>query len=105
MDLVKKSQEMLQKHMSLVAGMGMAGLLVMVIMVAVSSCGALFADTQSMVLAASYLSNPKEIDEAELHFTQLESELQDRIDHIENAYAYCEAKRPSLRNKTAAFRF
>lgn len=86
MDLVKKSQEMLQKHMSLVAGMGMAGLLVMVIMVAVSSCGALFADTQSMVLAASYLSNPKEIDEAELHFTQLESELQDRIDHIENAY-------------------
>ncbi|RGD96574.1 hypothetical protein DWV19_18440 [Clostridiaceae bacterium AF02-42] len=39
-----------------------------------------------MILAASYLSNPKEIDEAELLFTQLESELQDRIDHIENAY-------------------
>lgn len=58
-------------------------LLLMMIMVSVSSCGAMFADTQSTILAASYLSKPKEIDAADLQFTRLELDLQKEIDRVE----------------------
>lgn len=62
---------------------GIMALLLMMIMVSVSSCGAMFADTQSTILAASYLSKPKEIDAADLQFTRLELELQKEIDRVE----------------------
>jgi murein DD-endopeptidase MepM/ murein hydrolase activator NlpD len=63
----------------------MAVLLIMV-MTSVSSCGAMFADTQSTVLAASYLSEPAEIDATDLQFTRLELDLQNEIDNIETDY-------------------
>ena len=56
------------------------------IMTSVSSCGAMFADTQSTVLAASYLSEPAEIDATDLQFTRLELDLQNEIDNIETDY-------------------
>ncbi len=53
----------------------------------ISFCGALFGEMISVVLTGSYFSEPKEIDQLELHFTWMEMELQDRIDHIEEEYS------------------
>ena len=65
---------------------GIMALLLMMIMVSVSSCGAMFADTQSTILAASYLSKPEEIDAADLQLTRLELDLQNEIDRVETDY-------------------
>lgn len=62
--VARKLQEFARKNAGLLVTVGIMALLLMMIMVSVSSCGAMFADTQSTILAASYLSPAKEIDAA-----------------------------------------
>lgn len=81
--VTRKLQEFARKNAGLLVAVGIMALLLMMIMVSVSSCGAMFADTQSTILAASYLSKPKEIDAADLQFTRLELDLQKEIDRVE----------------------
>lgn len=80
--VARKLQEFAKKNAGLLVTVGIMALLLMMIMVSVSSCGAMFADTQSTILAASYLSKPKEIDAADLQFTRLELDLQKEIDRV-----------------------
>lgn len=82
----RKVQEIAAKNAGIFATAGVVGLLLLIVMMAVSSCGAMFADVQSTVLAASYLSKPQEIDAADLKMTQLELALQEEIDRIETDY-------------------
>ena len=81
--VARKLQEFARRNAGLLVTVGIMALLLMMIMVSVSSCGAMFADTQSTILAASYLSQPKEIDAADLQFTRLELDLQNEIDRVE----------------------
>ncbi|MCM1126623.1 MAG: peptidoglycan DD-metalloendopeptidase family protein [Lachnospiraceae bacterium] len=81
--VARKLQEFARKNAGLLVTIGIMALLLMMVMVSVSSCGAMFADTQSTILAASYLSKPKEIDAADLQFTRLELDLQNEIDRVE----------------------
>lgn len=80
--VARKLQEFAKKNAGLLVTVGIMAMLLMMIMVSVSSCGAMFADTQSTILAASYLSKPKEIDAADLQFTRLELDLQKEIDRV-----------------------
>ncbi len=84
--VARKLQEFARKNAGLLVTVGIMALLLMMIMVSVSSCGAMFVDTQSTILAASYLSKPKEIDAADLQFTRLELDLQNEIDRVETDY-------------------
>ena len=84
--VARKLQEFARKNAGLLVTVGIMALLLMMIMVSVSSCGAMFADTQSTILAASYLSKPKEIDAADLQLTRLELDLQNEIDRVETDY-------------------
>lgn len=84
--VARKLQEFARKNAGLLVSIGMMALLLMMIMVSISSCGAMFANTQSTVLAASYLSKPSEIDAADLGFTRLEIDLQNEIDRVETDY-------------------
>jgi len=84
--VARKLQEFARKNAGLLVTVGIMALLLMMIMVSVSSCGAMFADTQSTILAASYLSEPKEIDAADLQLTRLELDLQNEIDRVETDY-------------------
>lgn len=84
--VARKLQEFARKNAGLLVAIGIMVLLLMMIMVSVSSCGAMFADTQSTILAASYLSEPKEIDAADLQLTHLEMDLQSEIDRVETDY-------------------
>ena len=84
--VARKLQEFARKNAGLLVTLGIMALLLMMIMVSVSSCGAMFADTQSTILAASYLSKPKEIDAADLQLTRLELDLQNEIDRVETDY-------------------
>lgn len=83
---VRKIQELARKNASVLVTMGVAGVLLVMVMTSVSSCGAMFADMQSTILAASYLSQPEEIDAADMQFTRLEMDLQNEIDHIETEH-------------------
>lgn len=82
----RKVQEAARRNAGILVAMGSVGLSLVMIMISVSSCGAIFADMQSTVLAASYLSRPAEIDAADLFFTRLELDLQNEIDRIETDY-------------------
>ena len=84
--IAKKLQEIASKHAGVLITVGIMAVLLVMIMTSVSSCGAMFADTQSTVLAASYLSEPAEIDATDLQFTRLELDLQNEIDNIETDY-------------------
>lgn len=84
--VVRKLQEFARRNAGLLVTVGIMALLLMVIMVSVSSCGAMFADTQFTILAASYLSKPEEIDAADLQLTRLELDLQNEIDRVETDY-------------------
>lgn len=84
--IAKKLQEMAGRNAGVLITIGVIAVLLTMIMTAMSSCGAMFADTQSMILVASYLSEPKEIDAADLQFTRLELDLQNKIDNIETDY-------------------
>ena len=84
--VARKLQEFARKNAGLLVTVGIMALLLMMIMVSVSSCGAMFADTQSTILAASYLSKPKEIDAADLQLTRMELDLQNEIDRVETDY-------------------
>lgn len=84
--VARKLQEFARRNAGLLVTVGIMALLLMMIMVSVSSCGAMFADTQSTILAASYLSKPEEIDAADLQLTCLELDLQNEIDRVETDY-------------------
>lgn len=84
--IAKKLQEIASKNAGVLITVGIMAVLLIMIMTSVSSCGAMFADTQSTVLAASYLSEPAEIDATDLQFTRLELDLQNEIDNIETDY-------------------
>lgn len=84
--IAKKLQEIASRHMGVVATVGIIAVLLVMIMTSVSSCGAMFADTQTTILASSYLSEPSEIDATDLQFTRLELDLQNEIDRIETDF-------------------
>lgn len=84
--IAKKLQEMAGRNAGVLITAGVIAVLLTMIMTFMSSCGAMFADTQSKVLAASYMSEPKEIDATDLQFTRLELDLQNRIDRMETDY-------------------
>ena len=84
--VARKLQEFARRNAGLLVTVGIMALLLMMIMVSISSCGAMFADTQSTILAASYLSKPEEIDTADLQLTRLELDLQNEIDRVETDY-------------------
>lgn len=82
----KKLQEIARNHAGMLVTVGVMAVLLIMIMTSMASCGAMFAGTQSTILAASYLSEPEEIDAADLQFTRLELNLQNEIDNIETDY-------------------
>lgn len=84
--IAKKLQEFASKNAGVLITVAIMAVLLIMVMTSVSSCGAMFADTQSTVLAASYLSEPAEIDATDLQFTRLELDLQNEIDNIETDY-------------------
>lgn len=84
--VARKIQEIAGKNAGVMAILGIVAVLLITIMMSVSSCGAMFTDMQSTVLASSYLSEPEEIDKTDLQFTRLELDLQSKIDRIKTDY-------------------
>ena len=60
--------------------------LLFILMSAVSSCGTVMGGALMSAISVCYLSEPKEIDAAELAFTEMEMQLQNRIDGIESEH-------------------
>lgn len=84
--VAKKIQEFAAKNMAVIGTVAVIALLLIIIMTAFSSCGAMLGDTVATIVSGSYLSEPGEIDEAELIFTEKEMALQKEIDRIETDY-------------------
>ena len=83
---VRKIQEIVGRNVSLFVTVGVFALLLIVILTAASSCGAMFSDGINMVMAGSYQSLPAEIDAADLVLSELEADLQIEINEIETDY-------------------
>ena len=75
----RKIQEIASKNVSLLLAIGAFSVLLVMIMTAVSSCGAMFAGGISTTLAGSYMSVPAEIDAADLAFSELEKNCRQRL--------------------------
>ena len=84
--VAKKLQETAAKHASLLVTVAAFGVLLIMIMTSISSCGAMFSEGMSTTLAGSYMSVPAEIDAVDLAFSELEMELQKEVDSIETDY-------------------
>lgn len=82
----KKLQEIIRKNGSFLMGVGTVTLILVMMMAMICSCGAILSDGVSIVLAGSYRSVPKEIDEVDLILSKLEMELQKEIHAIETEY-------------------
>lgn len=83
---VRKLGEAVKSRLVIVGIAGMVSLLLILVLTLFVSCGAVAGEAFSLVIAGSYLSQPEEIDKAELHFTEREMELQEEIDAVEEAY-------------------
>ena len=79
-------QKLAARHAPVLLGFGVLALLLVVLMSSLSSCGALFSEGMSAIMAGSYQSRPEEIDAADLAFSKLELELQEEIDSVEADY-------------------
>ncbi len=84
--VARKIQEMAAKNAALLIAAGSLAVLLIMVMVSISSCGAIFSDGLSNTLAGSYMSAPAEIDAADLMLSELEKDLQAEIDSIEMHY-------------------
>ena len=84
--VARKIQELAAKHAAAFVSIGAFGVLLIMIMTSISSCGAMFSDGMSTTLAGSYMSVPAEMDAADLALSELEMELQAEIDTIETDY-------------------
>ncbi len=84
--VAKKIQEMAAEHASILVAVGAFAILLIMIMTSISSCGAMFSEGMSVTLAGSYMSDLAEIDAADLAFSELELELQKKINSIETDY-------------------
>lgn len=84
--VARKLQEITRVNTAIAVTAGVIFLLFIIVMFSFSSCGAMFADTFTMAMAGTYLSRPAEIDAAELYFTQMEMDLQEKIENIPDDY-------------------
>jgi murein DD-endopeptidase MepM/ murein hydrolase activator NlpD len=84
--IAKKLEEIATKNASVFLAVLVGLVLLVVVMSTMSSCGAMFSNGLSSTLTGSYMSDPAEIDGAELLFTELEKNLQAKINSIETDY-------------------
>lgn len=84
--VAKKIQELASRNVSLFVTIGVFALILIMLMTAISSCGAMFSDGMSTTMAGSYMSVPAEIDATDLAFSELEMELQKEINAVETDY-------------------
>ena len=83
--LYRLKENVFVKKYVLIGG-GVTAIMAIMIMTALSSCGAIFTDSMSTVAVGSYQSKPAEIDAADVQMTEKEMKLQDEIDSIEEKY-------------------
>lgn len=84
--MAKRLREAVMKNKAVLLGVVSAGLLLVFMMSFFSSCSMLFTNTLSTAFFSCWLSEPLEIDKADLALTELEMELQEEIDRMESGY-------------------
>lgn len=82
-----KVTDFFKENRKVFIGIGVFFLVVMLVATSVSSCGAMFAQNVITYAGSAYLSDDEEIYSAELYYTQMEADLQERINQMrrENA--------------------
>lgn len=82
-----KVTDFFKENRKVFIGIGVFFLVVMLVSTAVSSCGAAFSQNIIAYAGSSYLSDDEDIYSAELYYTQMEADLQERINRMrrENA--------------------
>ena len=84
--VARKLQEIFARNTTVILAVGLLMALLLFIIAGLSSCSAMFANVSSNVIAASYLADPDAIEQAEMYYTQMEAELQQKINRMEAQY-------------------
>ena len=84
------------EHKGMALSMVALVLLLVVVMNTVTSCSMGALQVLSGTLASSYLSEPEDIEQAELYYTELEAALQKKINEMERAYPGMDAYRYNI---------
>lgn len=79
-------QELVVKNKAVLAGVGLAAMLLFLIMGAFSSCSAVFQGGGGTFIGTTYPSRDADMEGAENEYLRLEEELQRQIDRIESSY-------------------
>lgn len=82
----RKVQSFFAEHKGMVISVVALILLLVIVMNTVTSCSVGALQALSNVMAASYLSDPQEIEKAELYYTELEANLQKQINEMESEH-------------------
>lgn len=81
-----KMADIIKKNAGTAGIITIIGLLFITISSLFVSCAAMFGDSVTTTIGTTYMSEPREVDAADLEMTRLEMELQMRIDHIEEEF-------------------
>ena len=81
--IARKAQEVFVRNVTTLISMGLLLILLLSVMTGFASCSAMFSNGISTVIASSYIADPDEIEKAELYYTQLEANLQEKVNRIE----------------------
>lgn len=84
--VAKKLQEIASAHAKGILVIAFFAVLLVMLMTMFVSCGAMLGNSVSTTMASTYLSEPAQIDAADLVMTRFEMELQTKIDNIETDY-------------------
>lgn len=79
-------KEFARKHAKAGAGILAVLLLFVYILSSVTSCSLMVGEAVLLAISGSYLSEPEEIEEAELSFMRMEMELENEINDVETDY-------------------
>lgn len=82
----KKIATFIAEHKGIVVSIAAFALVFIFILSAMSSCSMLAVTALSDTMASSYLSDPNEIEKAELYYTELEVELNRKINSLEQEH-------------------
>ena len=84
--IIRAISQVAGTHKAVIGMIAIAGVLFILSSSVLASCSAMFSGAATSTFAAAYTANDEEINAADLYYTELETNLQYTINHIEQTY-------------------
>lgn len=85
--IVRAVAQFVAAHKTVIAGVALVGLMLVLMSAGISSCTAMLSGISTSIISTMYMSDEEHIDNSELLYTELETELQQNIDDTERNFS------------------